>query len=1053
MSKQMVFENYLDALTAVAKQGDAREESFYSALASLVHKFAGDNVQVTVQPLPTEGGNPDIRVWNGKDRIVGYIEAKAPGKSLGDAEHSEQLKRYLDTFPNLILTNFLEFRLYRNGKQICAMRLGREVALQIGEKPALERPDELRDLLDEFLRFALPATPNAEALAIELAKRTRMLRAVIAAQLSHEEKGRGPKISLAGFFEAFRTHLIASLTPVEFADLFAQTITYGLFAARTRADNDFSRATAFNNIPTTIGILRDLFRYISLEEPPEQLAWCVDDIVAILAAANVSKILDDYYRAGRGEDPIIHFYETFLARYDPEKREQRGVYYTPQPVVDYIVRALHELLKTQFKRGDGLADTDITLLDPAAGTMTFAASAAKQAVEEFENTYGGGGTADFIRKHILKNFHAFELQMAPYAVGHLKMNFLLEELGCRLADDERAALYLTNTLEMEELKQSPLPGLSALAEEARLANIVKKDTEILVVLGNPPYSGHSSNRGAWIRKLIEEYKIVDGKPLGEKNPKWLQDDYVKFLRFAQWKIEQTGHGVIGMITNHGYLDNPTFRGMRRSLMQSFDDIYVLDLHGNALKRERAPDGSTDENVFDIRQGVAIAFFVRHADKRTKKCRVRHANLYGPRKQKYAWLRKHGLKNIKWQTLTPAAPSYLFVPHDGELENGYRRFPSVSDIFPDNSVGVVTARDKITIHWSAEDAWNMARNFARMDPEVAREGWELGKDTRDWKVAMAQQDLLASGPARAHVAPILYRPFDLRYTYYTGRSRGFLCMPRPEIMRHMLAGDNLALHVCRQTAAPGWQHCWIANTLSESCCVSNKTGEIAYAYPLYLYPDGDKNTLLARRDGPARKPNLAPALITALQKAYGKRSSPETIFRYIYAVLHAPAYRQKYVEQLWRDFPRVPFSANHALFTKVATLGKRLIELHLLTAPELNKPSCRFEGEGDARVAENKAQGFRYEPDKRRIHINQTQYFSPIMPEVYECRIGSYQVCQKWLKDRKTRRLSVDDIRTYCRLATAIASTLKIQQTLDKLYPAVEKDTVEFTNDTPDAKHA
>ena len=557
---------------------------------------------------------------------------------------------------------------------------------------------------------------------------------------------------ITGFFEAFRTHLIGSLTPEQFADLFAQTITYGLFAARIRAGAGFSRRTAFDNIPHTIGVLRDLFRYISLGDLPDQLAWCVDDLAEVLAVADAPGILDEYYREGKGSDPIVHFYETFLAKYDPEVRERRGVYYTPEPVVGYIVRSLHGLLKTEFGMGDGLASGRVTLLDPAAGTMTFVAEAAQWAVSEFESKYGSGGSEDFIRTRILKNFFAFELMMAPYAVGHLKMSFLLEELGHRLADDERMPFYLTNTLDWEKLEQSRLPGLSALAEESHLAGEVKKQKPILLILGNPPYSGHSSNKGDWIRKLIDEYKKVDGIPLGEANPKWLQDDYVKFLRFAQWKIEQGGRGIVGMITNHGYLDNPTFKGMRRSLMRTFDDIYILDLHGNSMKKETCPDGSPDNNVFDIRQGVAIAFFIKRGEKRGHENGVHHAELYGKRQRKYDWLDANDHDSTNWREVNPDSPDYLFVHRDEALEAVYRRCISVPDIFAAKVVGLFTARDRLTIHWSEQDAWSTVRAFSRMAPELARTTYELGKDSGDWKVTLAQGDLLEPGLNRNNVVP-------------------------------------------------------------------------------------------------------------------------------------------------------------------------------------------------------------------------------------------------------------------------------------------------------------
>ena len=586
-----------------------------------------------------------------------------------------------------------------------------------------------------------------------------------------------------------------------------------------------------------------------------------------------------------------------------------------------------------------------------------------------EAKYGSGGREDFIRRHILGNFYALELMMAPYAVGHLKMSFFLEELGHRLTDGERVPFYLTNTLEMTELGQTSMPFYSALAEESRLAGAVKKQTPILLILGNPPYSGHSSNRGDWIRELIEDYKKVDGKPLGEKNPKWLQDDYVKFLRFAQWKIEQAGRGVVGMITNHSYLDNPTFRGMRRSLMRTFDDIYILDLHGNALKRETCPDGSPDINVFDIRQGVAIAFLVKRGNSNRdgqdeqdgRMDLVHHAERYGTRQSKYSWLDDHDRGSTQWRQLNPVSPFYLFVPRDAALEAQFRKFTSIPDVFQVNSVGIVTARDRLTIHWSEEGVWNTVVPFSGMDPELARDGWQLGRDAQVWKVAMAQKDLIDSGLTRERIVPILYRPFDVRHTYYTGRSQGFICRPRSEVMGHMLAGENLALMVPKRVEHVGsWQHAFVTVAVSEHVAVSLKT--IDYHFPLYLYPTADQGDLFTSQGSSEREPNLNPKLVAALREAHGGDPSPEAIFHYVYAVLHAPTYRRRYAEFLRIDFPRIPFTANTELFAELANLGARLTELHLLKSPELDPPTCRFEGQGDAKVAKTRAQGFRYDPE-------------------------------------------------------------------------------------------
>ena len=1022
------------------RQGDAREESFYRALADMLGEMARaagkTNIHVTTLPRPTEGGNPDFRLWNGSDRIVGYIEAKPPKEErLDSIQNTEQLKRYRSTFPNLILTNFLEFRLYRDGDLVETVQAGRPLILNAARTtPPLENQDELYALLDRFLGFALPQTFTAESLAVELAKRTRLLRDVIGEQFDQEQDAPD---ALTGFFEAFQKYLIGSLTREEFADLFAQTITYGLFAARTRAGDDFNRRVAFDKIPHTIGVLRDLFRFISLDDLPDSLAWCVDDLAEVLAVADAPGILDRYYHEGKGSDPIVHFYETFLAQYDPDERERRGVYYTPEPVVGYIVRSLHGLLKTEFDQRDGLASDGVTLLDPAAGTMTFVARAAREAVAEFERKYGSGGKEDFIRRHILKNFYALELMMAPYAVGHLKMSFFLEEFGHRLADDERMPFYLTNTLDTEELEQTHMPFYSALAEESRLADEVKKQIPILCILGNPPYSGHSNNKGDWIKGLIEDYKQVDGKPLGEKNPKWLQNDYVKFLRFAQWKIEQAGQGIVGMITDHSYLDNPTFRGMRQNLMRTFDDIYILDLHGHALKKEGCPDGIADKNIFDIREGVAIAFFVKRNGNKDRDAQVYHAELYGTRKSKYDWLDAYDYGSTEWQEINPASPFYLFGPRDDTLKAQYRRFVSIPDVFLDKSVGIVTARDHLTIHWTPKEVWDTVRVFSGMDPELARTGYELGDDKRDWKVKLAQDDLLDSGLTRKKSVQILYRPFDMRHTYYTGRSRGFICMPRFGVMRHMLAGQNLALMVPKQ-------HKNEFGALATKFISAHKSVaayDINYHFPLYLYPTADRDDLFAHHEISERQSNLNPKLVAALTGAHGQAPSPEEIFHYVYATLYSPAYRDKYAEFLRTDFPSIPFTPDRELFTEVAALGERLTALHLLTSPELDPPTCRFEGQGDAVVARTKPQGFRYDADEERMYINKTQYFGPVSSDVYAYRIGGYQVCDKWLKDRKERRLDLDDIRTYCRVVTAIEHTIAIQKQIDSLYPSTEENCV------------
>jgi hypothetical protein len=1045
-----VLKSYLKKITEVASQGDAREESYYSLLEGLLKAYAESidkgNVRITTLPKKTEAGNPDFRVWDGTQHIIGYIEAKPPTTEyLDQIETTGQLKRYLHTFPNLILTNFFEFRLYRDGALVDKVLIGRPfVAHQLKTVPPVEKGAEFLKLLEKFFSFSLPRVYEARTLATELAKRTHFLKDEVVTQELREEEKAG-KGFIFGFYQAFRQYLISDLSIEAFADLYSQTITYGLFAARTRSMNGFNRRLAYDSIPHTIGILRDVFRFVSLEDPPPQMEWIIDDLSEVLAITDVKSLLHQYFHEDKGRrDPVIHFYETFLAEYDPITRERRGVYYTPEPVVSYIVRSLHSILKKDFDRQDGFASTSVTVLDPAAGTLTFLAEASKLAVEEFISRYGEGGRENLIKEHLLKDFYAFELMMAPYAVGHLKMSFLLEELGYSLQKEDRFKLYLTNTLEMEELAQTDLPGMASLSKESHLAGQVKKEQPILVILGNPPYSGHSYNLGEWITKEIKAYYQVDGRPLGEKNPKWLQDDYVKFLRFAQWKIDTAGEGVLGFITNHSYLDNPTFRGMRQSLMNSFNEIYILDLHGNTRKKERCPDGSKDENVFDIQQGVAIALFIKRRGEK-KGCRVHHSEIWGLQERKYDWLLRHDVETTQWRKLSPRSEFYLFIPRDERLSKTYEKFQKITDLFPVNSVGIVTARDNLTIRWTSDEVWSTVLNFSKIDKELARRVYNLGKDSKDWSIEKAQKDLKESGLNRKKIVPILYRPFDVRYAYYTGTSGGFHCRPRPEVMRHMMQ-ENLAMCVGRAGQVVGLEHGWNIAFCSkhiEDLNLFYRGGNVNF--PLYLYPEKKDNPEKRSSGGimmlfesqaeyGTKRPNLSPALMEQLTKAFKKTPSPEQIFFYIYAVLYSNTYRTRYAEFLKLDFPRIPFTSDYKLFCKMAGYGERLAALHLLKSPKLDPPIAKFQGKGDYVVEK-----VRYEQAK--IYISEGQYFENVEEEVWQYQIGGYQVCNKYLKDRKGRRLSLDDIRHYCKLITALQKTIRIQKEIDRVYPQVEKDTL------------
>jgi len=655
-----------------------------------------------------------------------------------------------------------------------------------------------------------------------------------------------------------------------------------------------------------------------------------------------------------------------------------------------------------------------------------------------------------VSQHLLPRLFGFELLMAPYAVAHMKLGLQLKQSGYDFQSAERLRIYLTNTLE-EAHAMSGLPLFTQwIAEEANAASDIKKDAPVMVVLGNPPYSGHSANTGKWISNLLRgndtqtgqktgNYFEVDGQPLGEKNPKWLNDDYVKFIRFAQWRIEQTGYGILAFISNHGYLDNPTFRGMRQSLMQTFDDIYILDLHGNSKKKEKSPDGSEDKNVFDIQQGVAIGIFIRRTSSKNVPATVRHADLWGKRASKYAALCEASTASTKWNRLEPSKPYYLYVPQDQTMRDEYEQCWKVTDILPVNSVGIVTARDALTIHFSREDAWTTVNDFARLPAENAREKFNLGKDAQDWQVELAQKDLLNSGLKKEGLKDMFYRPFDIRHTYYTGTSKGFHCRPRNEVMYHMLHGQNCAMHLCRQISLQNWAHIFATNLITDDCYVSNKTSERGYILPLYLYPSESLNADLLADTSVIRKPNLSAKFIEDFAARLNmkfipdgkgdrkKTFGPEDIFNYIYAVFHSPTYRNRYAEFLKMDFPRLPLTSNPELFRNLCSLGDELVLLHLMEK-QGNKITS-YPVAGDSAV-----ETVRYtEPQndtKGRVWINTTQYFEDVPKNVWEFHVGGYQVCAKWLKDRKGRKLTYDDLTHYQQIVSALSETIVLMENID-----------------------
>jgi type I restriction-modification system DNA methylase subunit len=604
---EKVLSLYFKDIHKIYTDGDFREESFYPSFKRLFEDCSELHqsqvgVSVLVAPRKTEVGIPDFRIGKNGE-IIGYIEAKPPDSNLQDIEDSEQLKRYRDSLPNLILTNFLELRLYRHGSRIDKVQVGRPFTLRsLKASPSPEKLDEFFGLLENFFAFSTPEIQKSSDLSVELAKKTRFLQHLLHEELSRENE------EVTRFYKAFQEELIETLNKEGFADLYAQTITYGLFAARMKVQNKFKRETAWKSIPESLPLLKEIFYSMTGPHFPESLTWIVDDITQILEKADISSILKEFKTTRWEEDPVIHFYETFLATYNPRERERLGVYYTPLPVVSYIVRSIHKLLKDRFGKSEGLATSDVTLLDPAAGTLTFVVQAIKQVQKELQDKKKGGLVKSYIEEHILPHFHAFEILVAPYTVGHFKVSMVLEDMGFQFREGKRFQFYLTNTLEMKDPKQ--ISFLIDLAKEGQEAKRIKEKVPILVVLGNPPYSVSSENKSEFIENLMDDYKedVRD-----ERNIQPLSDDYIKFIRFAHWKISQAGKGILGFITNNSYLSGVIHRGMRRKLVETFDEIYILNLHGSSRIGEKTPNGGKDENVFDIQQGVAIALFVKHGE--------------------------------------------------------------------------------------------------------------------------------------------------------------------------------------------------------------------------------------------------------------------------------------------------------------------------------------------------------------------------------------------------------------------------------------------------------
>ncbi len=1070
----MKLPQYIETISKRYKSGISSEHSYRADLENLIRELV-HGVAITNEPSKvTDCGNPDYVITK---RLIpiGFIEAKDIGKDLNSKQYKEQFSRYKKALDNLIITDYLWFQFFQNGELVHEIRIG-EIEGSTIESVA-KNFDEFENLIKNFCTFVGQTIKSSKKLAGMMAAKARLLQVILDKAVSSDEETQ-ENSTLKEQYESFKKILIHDLKPKEFADIYAQTLAYGMFAARLHDTSldDFSRQEAAELIPKTNPFLRKLFQYVAGYDIDERIRTTVDNLAEVFRATNVEALLKNLGKSIKTHDPIIHFYETFLTEYDPRLRKARGVWYTPEPVVNFIVRAVDDLLKSEFGLKEGLADTSKTMikvkaqgtvvtkgrnkgkaifvdkevhkvqiLDPAAGTGTFLSEVIKYIYSNKFEAMQGAWSA-YVEEHLIPRLNGFEILMASYSMAHLKLDMLLSETGYKPKKEQRFNIYLTNSLEEHHPDTGTLFS-TWLSSEANEANYIKRDTPVMVVMGNPPYSGESANKGEWIMGLMEDYKKEPGgkNKLKEKNTKWINDDYVKFIRYGQHFIEQNGEGILAFINPHGFLDNPTFRGMRWHILKTFDKIYTIDLHGNANKKEICPDGSPDKNVFDILQGVSINLFVKTGGgKKGELAQVKLFDLYGSREAKYQYLWNQHLGNIEFTDLSMQKPQYFFSNKDFSLSKKYNKFFSLSDLFVISGNGIVTKRDKLCIQSTRKASIQSANDIINLDKAEFYAKYQLPKDVRDWRYDWAMRDIKINFDENSSIAKINYRPFDVRYIVYTGKARGFVGWPVDKVMRNYLCGDNIGLLVSRMTKGLPFAHCFVTSYITEAIFLSSITSTNAFNHPLYIYP---KNGGLFKcfKD---REPNFDPAIVEKISKLVNleyeweksdsaEKFSPIDIFDYVYAVLNCPTYREKYKEFLYVDFPKIPYPKDKNTFWQLVKLGAEIRQIHLLETEKAEGYIASYPEGGDDVITRklNKKDWELYDSENKlgRIRINGTQYFDRIPLLAWEFYIGGYQPAQKWLKDRRGRKLSYEDILHYQKIIVALTETDRVMKEIDKIY--------------------
>ena len=1021
MDRTAIIKRYLSEVVEQFNSGQAKEHAYRPALKDLLSQF--DDIIVVNDPKRSEYGAPDYIFIKKSNRkiIKGYAETKDIAVDLNKTEKTEQMQRY-HAYSNLMLTDYLEFRFYRNGEKYKTISLGEVKNGKLHKK--LENGESLVREFEAFLSQTPEKITNGLRLAQIMGGRARRIRDNVVEYL-HSEDSRNNE--LFRIYEMMKKLLVHDLETEKFADMYAQTLVYGLFVARYSdpTPQDFTRNEARDLVPRSNPFLLQFFDHIVGPNFDTRLAYIVDELCEIFSVSNVQEIVHKHLRIQDetvdDKDPIIHFYEDFLKEYDPAERKKMGAYYTPVPVVRYIVRQVDRILKEDFGIAKGIASDEmithevatqpyrrpgerkdrttmevavprVQILDPAVGTATFLNETIKFIYQGFKGQEGRWPA--YVNSNLLKRLFGFELMMAPYTIAHMKLSMTLKETGVEVLS-ERLGVYLTNTLEEGVPTQPDLFNLglaAAVSEESRLAAQVKSEHPVMVVMGNPPYSISSSNKSDFIEKLVADYKLN----LNERNIQPLSDDYVKFIRFAEHMIAKNGSGILAMITNNSYIDGLIHRQMRKHLQQTFDKILVLDLHGSSKRREVTPQGNKDENIFDIQQGVAIIIAVKATQNQNEMAKISHSDIFGTRDYKFRSLDENSPLFLDVET---KAPDQFFIQKDPIVQDEYSRHVCLRDLFVVGDEGVKTHRDRFVI---AESPSELMRRLARLrdgDLHVIQE-FRLS-DTRDFTITGAQKSL-STKDLQSIISPILYRPFDKQFFV---NSEAVTDWPRRHTMVHLQNHRNIALIVGRQGQAVGgdnWNIVFITDSSSDVNIFRRGGGTV---FPLYLYNE----------DG-SRSPNFAQSEFSSLLNNLTKGTSPEDIFDYIYGILHSITYREKYIEFLRFDFPRIPIPIQ-VEFNRLVPLGR---ELHLMKSPLIDQYQTTFPVSGNCLVDKiSYADG--------KVWINQTQYFGNVPEIAWNFYIGGYQPAQKWLKDRKGRQLTDSDLVHYQRIIKVLMETDRIMK--------------------------